>query len=299
MVFDKQLFPGAAVFAAVVEAGSFAKAAEALGITPSAVSRSVASLERRIGVRLLHRTTRSVNVTQEGSQFYSALSPLLAGIEEAASLASGSASAVSGLLRVSVDPFFSRQILAPHLGTFFEANPQLRLELLTREARAALAAEGIDVAVRFGVPQDSSQVAHLLLKTRVLTVASPDYLKKRGCPRHPTELTGHICIQYRDPQTSRPFDWEFRRANEAVRVITSGPLLATDVGTMLEACLAGAGIAQVLALGVKNPLAKGSLLELFPDWPDETFPLYAFYPSRQHLAAKVRVFIEFCKEVLC
>jgi DNA-binding transcriptional LysR family regulator len=152
--------------------------------------------------------------------------------------------------------------------------------------------------VRFGVPRESSLVARRLLATRVLTVAAPACLDRRGRPAHPTELIGHACIQFRDPRSGRPFDWEFRRSGEVVAVDTSGPLLATDVGTMLEACLAGVGVAQVLALGVSGLLASGRLVELFPDWPGETFPLYAFYPSRRHPPAKVRAFIDFCRQAL-
>lgn len=294
MVYETRLFEGTVVFAAVVESGSFARAAASLGVTPSAVSRSIGRLEARLGVRLFHRTTRSVRLTAEGEVFYDTLAPLLSGIEEAAKQASQAASVVSGRLRVSVDPFFSRLVLAPRLDKFIEAYPRISLELLTRETLGDLSAEGIDVAIRFGQPRDSTQVARLLLQTRVLTVASPEYLARRGRPKHPEELAGHVCIHYRDPQTARPFAWEFGRRGEVVSVNVHGPLLVTDVGTMLGACLAGVGVAQVLGLGVSDLLASGQLTELFPDWPDETFPLYAFYPSKRHPAAKVRAFLDFC-----
>jgi DNA-binding transcriptional LysR family regulator len=141
-------------------------------------------------------------------------------------------------------------------------------------------------------------VARQLLRTRVLTVASPAYLEKHGWPKQPADLTAHSCIQYHDPITRRPFEWEFRRGRKVVPVEPGGRILVNDAGTTLATCLAGIGIAQVFALGLKTYLDQGDLVELFPDWPDEDFPLYAFYPSRYHLPAKVRAFIDFCTEII-
>lgn len=298
MVFDGRLLAGIGVLVAVVEGKSFARAGEALGLSPSGVSRAIARLEARVGVRLLERTTRSSRLTDEGRRFYEQVVPLLAGIEEAAAMAAGFSSAVRGRLRVNVDPYFSRLVLAPRLGELAARHPDLDLELFTRDEMGDLVANGIDVAVRFGHPPASSLVARRLLETRILTVAAPAYLARHGRPRVPADLTRHACIQYRDPLTARPFEWEFRRGEEIVPVETRGPLLVTDVGTMLGACLAGAGVAQVMALGVQDLLQQGRLVELFPDWPDETFPLHALYPSRRHPAAKVRAFIDFCLETI-
>jgi DNA-binding transcriptional LysR family regulator len=260
------------------------------------VSRAVARLEERVGVRLLDRTTRSLHLTDEGARFYGRVVPHLDGIQEATILASGSSKTVRGRLRVNVDPFFSRLVLAPHLAEFFTRYPELELELLTSFEMGDLVADGVDVAVRFGPQPTSSLVARLLLETRILTVAAPIYLERHGRPRTPADLTAHPCIQYRDPLTRRPFQWEFHRRRKIVPVETKGPLTVTDVGTMLGACLNGTGIAQVMALGVKDLLDQGRLIELFPDWPDETFPLYAVYPARHNPPAKVRAFIDFCIE---
>ena len=293
MPFDGRLLAGVGVLAAVVEGGSFVRAAEALGITASGVSRAVARLERRVGVRLLDRTTRSVTLTDEGRRFYEQVGPLLAGIEEAASGASGAASAVRGRLRVDLDPFFSRLVLAGHFGRFLDRHPDLSLELTTREHVGDLVADGIDVAMRFGEPLPSSPVARKLIETRIVTVASPAYLERHGRPKHPSELAGHACIQFRNPATDRPFLWEFHKSGEVLPVKTAGRLLLSDVGTMLGECVAGTGIAQVMALGIQELLDQGRLVELFPDWPGEHFPLYALHPSRHLPPAKVRAFIDF------
>jgi DNA-binding transcriptional LysR family regulator len=293
MPFDGRLLAGISVLAAVVQTKSFARAADTLGITASGVSRAVARLEARVGIRLFDRTTRSVALTDEGRRFYEQVAPLLAGIEDAASTASGSSGVVRGRLRVDIDPYFSRMILSSHIGGFLRQHPELTLELITREHVGDLVADGIDVAMRFGEPPAGTLIARKLLETRVLTVASPGYLKKHGRPKHPAELQHHSCIQFIDPRSGRLFEWEFHAGKKVLPVKTSGALMLTDVGTMINECVAGTGIAQVLGIGVQPLLESGRLIELFPDWPGETFPLYALHPSRHHPPAKVRAFIEF------
>lgn len=297
MAFDGRLLGGVSVLAAVVEAGSFAKTAENLGISPSGVSRAVARLEARVGIRLLDRNTRSLRLTAEGARFYEEVMPHLEGIEYAAGRAAGSANRVEGRLRINVDPFFSALVMAPHLPAFCQEYADVQVEVFTRDAIGDLVSDGMDVAVRFGPQPSSSLVARRLLETRILTVAAPSYLRRRGTPSRPDEITGHSCIQFRDPLTGHPFDWEFHRGREVVSVATRGPLLLTDVSTMINSCLAGAGIAQLMSLGIQPLLESGALVELFPDWPGEVWPLYAIYPSKRHPAAKVRAFLDFCLRI--
>lgn len=297
MPTDGRLLGNLSVLVSVVETGNFARAADALGLSPSGVSRAIGRLEARLGVRLLHRTTRSVTLTDEGERLYAQVSPLLSGIEDAALSAAGDSRAVRGRLRVSLDPMFSRQVVAPMLPAFLARYPDLDLEIVTRDELGDLIADGIDVSVRFGVPPASSLVGRKLLETRVLTVAAPSYIAAHGRPAAPRNLVDYHCIQFRDPVTRRPFDWEFHRQGKVVTVETRGPLLVTDSGTMFAVCIAGAGIAQVLAVSVQSALDDGSLVELFPDWAEETFPLYAFYPSRRNVPPKVRAFVDFCVEL--
>jgi DNA-binding transcriptional LysR family regulator len=295
MAFDSRLLNGIEVLVAVVEAGSFVRAAESLGLTQSGVSRAVARLERRVGVRLFDRTARAIELTEEGRRFYQQVKPHLSGIEEASIQAAGSAAAVRGRLRVNVDPFFARLVLAPRVGEFLAAHPELSLEILGRDRLGDLIADGFDVAVRFGEPEPSSLVARRLLETRVLTCAAPAYLAKHGRPAHPRELVDarHECIHYVDPVTGRPFPWEFHRGRQKIRVAVSGRLAVNNVGTMHGACAAGHGIAQILALGTEDLLNRGKLVELFPDWPDERFPLYMFHLSQHVPPAKLRAFVDF------
>jgi DNA-binding transcriptional LysR family regulator len=295
MAFDSRLLNGIEVLVAVVEAGSFVRAAESLGLTQSGVSRAVARLEHRVGVRLFDRTARAIVLTEEGRRFYQQVKPHLSGIEEASIQAAGSAAAVRGRLRVNVDPFFARLVLAPRVGEFLAAHPELSLEILGRDRLGDLIADGFDVAVRFGEPEPSSLVARRLLETRVLTCAAPAYLAKHGRPAHPRELgdARHECIHYVDPVTGRPFPWEFHRGQQKIRVAVSGRLAVNNVGTMHGACAAGHGIAQILALGTEDLLDSGKLVELFPDWPDERFPLYMFHLSQHVPPAKLRAFVDF------
>jgi DNA-binding transcriptional LysR family regulator len=293
--FDERMLNGMSVFTAIVDAGSFAAAGEQLDMSQSGVSRAVARLEARLGIRLFDRTTRVVSLTDEGRRFYEQVTPLIAGLEEAAATASGGATVVRGRLRVNIDPFFSRLILGPRLESFMNGHPDLLLELITRDQLGDMVTEGFDLAVRFGEPRASSLVARKLFDTRIVTVAAPSYLKRNGRPLTPQELGKglHPCIEFRDPETGRPFGWEFHRKRKKLDVETHGQLVVNDVATMLSVCLSGYGIAQVMQISAEQLLADGRLVDLFPDWPDERFPLYALYPSRHHPPAKTRAFLEF------
>ncbi|WP_321901864.1 LysR family transcriptional regulator [Paraburkholderia tropica] len=294
MSFDERILNGMGVMTAIVDSGSFAGAAERLDMSQSGVSRSVARLEARLGIRLFDRTTRTVTLTDEGRRFYAQVVPLLDGLEDAASAAAGGASAVRGRLRVNVDPFFSKIVLSPCIGQFIERYPELDVDLFTRDALGDMVADGFDLAVRFGVPRPSTLIARKLLDTRIVTAASPAYLKKRGRPLKPADLERepHQCIHYRDPETGRPFVWEFHRPRKKLVIAARGRLMVNDVSTMHGACLAAHGIAQIMALGTQPLFDSGKLVDLFPDWPDERFPLYALYPSRRLPSAKVRAFLD-------
>lgn len=296
---EESLLSGMGVLSAIVDTGSFGAAAELLEMSQPGVSRAVARLEALLGVRVLDRTTRAVTLTDEGRRLYEQVMPLLGALHDAATSAIAGASSVRGRLRVNVDPFFSRLVLAPQLDAFLERHPDLRVELVTRDQLGDMVADGFDLAVRFGYPRPSSLIARKLLETRILTVAAPSYLDRRGRPATPGDLAdpAHACVRFRDPGTGLPFDWEFHRANEQIVVEVAGRLTVNDVGTMHSVCLAGQAVAQVMELGVEGYLADGRMVALFPDWPDDTFPLYAYYPSRHHMPAKVRAFLDFIVEI--
>jgi DNA-binding transcriptional LysR family regulator len=222
--------------------------------------------------------------------------PLLAGLEDAASEAAGAVSSVRGRLRVNLDPWVARLVLAPALPGFLEEHPALSIELVVRDTLGELIAEGFDAAVRFGEPGLSGLVARKLLETRILTCAAPGYLAKHGAPEHPRDLERHECLMFRDPVTARPFDWEFHRGGEVVAIKARGRLVVNDLATKLALCAGGNGIAQTIELGLAPMLASGALVQVLPDWAEERFPLYAYYPSRHLPPAKVRAFMDFVVE---
>jgi DNA-binding transcriptional LysR family regulator len=296
MIFDTRLLTGVGVLAAVTEAGNFARAAEMLGLTPSGVSRAVARLEARVGVRLFDRNPREVSLTEEGRRFHAQVMPLLAGLDEAAAEAAGAAAVVRGRLRVSVDPWFARMVLAAGLQRFLARYPLLLLDFSTSNYREEMMT-GVDVAVRFGPPDASSLIVRKLLETPILTVAAPAYLERHGQPRSPHDLVHHEALLFRDPQTGLPFPWEFHRGGEIAEVKVSSRLVLDDPSVAVTACVAGQGIFQSLAIGLAPFLARGDLVPILPEWSEELYPLYAYHPSRHLPPAKVRAFLDFIQEI--
>jgi DNA-binding transcriptional LysR family regulator len=296
MSFDTRLLAGVGVFAAIVESGTFARAADRLALTPSGVSRAITRLEARIGVRLFDRSPRAVTLTEEGRRFHDQVMPLLAGLEEAAAEAAGAAATVGGRLRVSVDPWFARTMLAPQLQRFLARHPLLSLDLRTSNHREEMMA-GTDVAIRFGAPDAPSLIARKLLETRIVTCAAPAYLKKRGTPRTPQDLARHEALLFRDPQSGLPFPWEFHRGGTVTAIDVPGHLVTDDPSVAVAACVAGQGIFQSLAIGLDPLLARKELVQVLPDWSDERYPLYAYHPSRHLPPVKVRAFLDFVQEI--
>jgi DNA-binding transcriptional LysR family regulator len=291
-MFDARLLNGIGVLVAVVECGSFAGAAEALGLTPSGVSRAIARLEARLGVRLFHRSPRRVELTEDGRRFHAEVAPLLSAIGDAAEVVQGSTTRVSGRLRINADPWFARVVLAPQLPRLLQTFPELSIDLQVSNHFEGMLSGGFDLAIRFGTPRDSSLVSRKLLETRVLTCASPAYLERRGAPRHPREIADHELLLFRDPETGRPFTWEFHRGGEVLPADASGRFVTDDPSAAIEACVAGAGLFQSLELGLGPWLESGRLVAVLPEWSNERFPLYAYYPSRRMAPLKVRAFLD-------
>jgi DNA-binding transcriptional LysR family regulator len=293
MAFDARLLAGISLLDTVVEAGGFAKAGDAVGLTPSGVSRAIARLEERIGARLFDRNARRVTLTEAGRRLHAEAAPLLNGILEAAESIGEDAGRVRGRLKASIDPWFARIVLAPRLPEFLAAYPELALQLRVTNAVEDMLSGGVDVAVRFGPPAASAAIGRKLFETRVITVASPSYLARRPPPKVPAEVVDHDLILFRDPQSGRHFTWEFHGPGLPVEVPAAGRLVLDDPSAALAACEAGAGLFQSLEVGLEPWLRTGRLVMVLPDWAEERFPLYAYYASRRQLPAKVRTFLNF------
>ncbi|MFC3694960.1 LysR family transcriptional regulator [Chenggangzhangella methanolivorans] len=292
--FDSRLLSGVGVLSAVVRAGNFMRAAQALGLTQPAVSRAVSRLEQRVGVRIFHRTSRAVTLTDEGRRFYEAVAPLLAGIEAAAFDARETTSAVTGLLRVNADRIFAQHVLTPALEPFLAAHPELDVEIVVQERLGDLVADGFDLAFRFGDAQASPLICRRLMDVAVVTCASPAYLERRGAPGEPRDLeTGHDCVLMRNPATGRPFDWEFVRAGETVPISVTGRVTVNDAGSLMGACLGGLCVGQPLEIYAQPHLAEGRLVRLLPDWADETFPVHVYHHEPKFAPEWARAFLRY------
>lgn len=291
--FDRHSLDDLGLLGAVIEAGSFVRAGEALGLTQSAVSRAVARLEGRVGIRIFHRTARSISLTEEGRRFYASVAPHLAAIEAATIEAGGSSARVRGRLRVNTDESIARFLLAPHLHTFLTQHPDLFVELAVRDRMGDLVGEGFDVAIRFGLPEPSALKCRLLMRARIITCASPAYVARHGLPRHPKDIEKHRCVLMRDPSTGSPFGWDFVRGRKTVSVDASGQLMVNGVGSLLAACLGGQGIAQLFEFYTRGLVADGRLVQVLPEWSEETYPLHAYHHAAPLMSARVRAFLDF------
>lgn len=297
--FDARLLSGVGVLSAVVKAGNFLRAAQSMGLTQPAVSRAVSRLEQRLGVKLFHRTSRSVTLTEDGRRFYEAVAPLLAGIEAAAIDARETTGSVHGLLRISVDRIFSRYVLTPALRPFLAAHPDLTVEIVVQDRFGDLISDGLDLGVHSGDPRPTSLLCDRLMDVAVVTCASPAYLAERGMPARPRDIEqGHECVLMRNPATGRPFDWEFVRGEEVVRVTASGRLTVNDPGSLIGGCLGGQGIGQPLEIYVRQHLADGRLVRVLPDWSDETFPVHLYHHRPEFSPERVKVFLRFLQQTV-
>jgi len=278
-------------FAAVVDAGSFVQAADALAISKPTVSRYVADLEQRLGVRLLQRTTRKLSLTEEGRAFYGRCKAVLADVEVAETEITSKAVTVKGLIKVNVPVSFGLLELAPLWPGFMARYPDVELDITLADRVVDLVEEGYDLAVRIARLPNSSLVSRKLASTRMVLCASPGYLRKHGKPKHPSDLTQHAVLSYSLLATGD--QWEFDGPDGPVAV-TVKPIMRTNSG---DTCIAAArkhrGIVFQPSFMVSADLQSGALVELMPQYRSMEFGIYAVYPTRQHVSPKVRAMIDF------
>jgi DNA-binding transcriptional LysR family regulator len=280
-------------FVAVVEAGSFIGAADATGFTKAAISRHVADLERRLAVRLMHRTTRRLSLTDEGRVFYARAKEVLAAIAEAESEITVRSSEATGLLRITAPLTFGVLHLAPLWPRFIEANPKVSLDITLSDRVVDLVEEGYDFAVRISTLPSSTLVSRQLGKTRMILCASPAYIAKHGAPATPSELAQHLVLAY-----SYWPDWQFRRDGVIHKVTVRSILRSNNGDTCRVAALAGQGITLQPDFIVGRDVCVGDLIELLPEYDVADIGIHAVYASRKHLSVKVRRLIDFLADAL-
>jgi len=278
-------------FNAVVEAGSFVRAAERLGTSTSTLSRQIAELEQHLGARLLNRTTRRLSLTEGGQAFYERTVQLLAELDEAEAVASSSAAAPRGTLRMTCSHAMGVQRIAPAMASFVERYPAVRFEVSVLDRIVDLVEEGYDLAIRIGRVGSEQLVARRLGTMRLLACAAPSYLKTHGTPRKPADLTNHAVLTYAyspNPRLLRLTDRHGR--HEEVRV--AGPLHSNSGDLSIAAAIAGLGVVFEPDFMVKSALDAGQLVRVLPAYESTPGEIWAVYPSRRHLSAKVRLFVD-------
>jgi DNA-binding transcriptional LysR family regulator len=287
-------FQEMASFVAVVDAGSFIRAADLSHLSKAAVSRHLNDLEHRLGVRLLHRTTRRLSLTAEGQAFYSRCKELLASVEEAEAEITSQSGAPSGLLRVNAPLTFGVLHLAPLWGQFADLYPKVSLDVTLGDRVVDLVDEGYDLAVRITAMTGSMLVSRKLASTRVVLCASPAYLAKHGTPTHPSELASHRAVAY--TYWSGRDEWEFTGPNGAVSVNVNACIHANNGDTCRLAALEHQGIILQPTFIVGEDLERGTLVELMPQFRSIELGIHAVYPTRKFLPLKVRRLIDFLAE---
>jgi DNA-binding transcriptional LysR family regulator len=281
-------------FAAVVERASFARAAAHLGLSPSALSQTIRQLEERLGTRLLNRTTRSVAPTVTGEQLYGRIAPLIREMAEAVTEASAAAGKTSGTLRINTLGMAARQIIAPRLRRFHDAHPEVTLDIVVDDGLSDIVTGRFDAGIRVGARLEKDMIAvRLTPDVKMMAVASPDYLARRGTPRSPADLHGHDCINWRLQVDGRAYRWEFSKKGKQLEVAVEGPLVTNHSGTGVAAALQGLGIAYAFDLeGFDEHLARGRLVQVLADWSISRPGLFLYHPSRRHVPAALRAFID-------
>ncbi len=282
-------------FAQVVESGSFAKAAERLGLSTTATSRHVAELETHLQTRLLNRTTRKVSLTESGRSYYERVVQLLADLEEAEQEAQRAAVVPRGVIKLTTAVNFGVRHVAPAIAAFLARYPEVRFDVSLSDRIVDLVEEGLDLGIRIGGPGPQNVVGRKLGETRVVPCASPDYLARHGTPQVPEDLARHNCFTY-EYVTPRNV-WTFRDADGRERPVRVGGNLHSNNGDLLaEAAARGIGIVLEPAFIVGPEVRAGRLVPLLQDFAPAPLPIYAVYSSRKHLSAKVRLFIDFLLE---
>jgi DNA-binding transcriptional LysR family regulator len=285
------MLDGIEVFTAAVECGSFTAAARKLGVTASAVSRRIASLENELGVPLLTRTTRVLRLTKDGVAFHQRCVRILEDLREARRDVTRAGKKPAGVLRVDAPSSLGRHRLIQHIPEFLERYPEIDLELTLRDQFVDPVAEGIDLLVRIAPLADSSLMVRMLGESRIVVCGSPSYLERRGAPRSLKELARHNCLGYL--REGRPDPWRFVGAAGVQAVDIRGRFHTNEVDAMLAAALAGQGLIAVFDFLVAGALAKGDLIEVLSDHPTLIRPIHALYPKHRHLVPKVTVFLDF------
>jgi DNA-binding transcriptional LysR family regulator len=288
------------IFITVAEMGSFTHAADSLGIQKGRASTAVRKLEEDVGVRLLHRTTRSVQLTEDGRVFHARARDLLADVDDLHSMFASDQAALRGRLRVDLPSELARTTIVPALPAFMEAYPELELEVSSTDRQVDLVQEGFDCVLRLGHVGDETLIARPLGKLRIVNAASPTYLARYGIPRSLGDLQRqeHRTIHFETTLGARPFGWEYPDGESYATLQLPGALHVNSAQTYEAAALAGLGLIQAPVIGIGRYLASGALVEILPDLARRPLAVSLVVAHRRNLSRRVRAFMKWIESVL-
>lgn len=285
-------------FVRVTELSSFTQAGESLGLPRSTVSEHVQALEELLGARLLQRTTRKVQATQDGRVLYERSKDLLSHMEELEGLFRQDEAQLAGRIRVDMPNVMARELILPRLPEFMDLHPLIELEISSTDRQVDLLAEGFDCVLRVGAQPDQSVVARLLCSMPMINCASAAYLKRHGVPRTLADLAHHQLVHYVRPLGSRSPGFEYAQGNKVQRIPMAGRVTVNSTDAYRAACIGGFGLTQVPALGIHDQLASGELVAVLPDYPAPALDVSLLYAGQRHLPLRVRVFMDWLAATL-
>lgn len=287
------------VFARVVEAGSFTRAADSLDMPNATVSKLVQELEAHLGVRLLQRTTRRLTVTPEGREYYEKSARIVRDLEDIDSSFNAARGTPRGHLRIDIGGSTARDVLIPALPGFVARYPEIRLDLGVSDRQVNLISDNVDCVIRGGALDSSSLVARQIGLAPMVTCATPAYLQRFGVPQYPEELkNGHRLVSYVSAQNSRAVPFVFARDGERREIKVEHSLGVNESNAHLAAGLAGLGIIQTFAYAAGPALKEGMLSEILQDWRPPAYPFHVVYPHNRHVTQRLRVFIDWLVEAI-
>jgi DNA-binding transcriptional LysR family regulator len=280
-------------FVRIAEAGTFAKAADALRLPRSTASKLIADLEDHLGAKLIQRTTRTVSVTAEGAEYYQRAVRLLSEVDEMDAVVANTRAQPKGRLRVDIGSSLANFILIPALPEFRALYPEVEVRLGVSDRPADLLNEGVDCVIRGGPLADTSLIARRICELDFVTCAAPSYLARYGTPAEPSELEqGHVLASYFSSLTGRPFPLHFHRGEEAIEVDLRSMAAVNESTAHLSSLVAGLGIGQTFRYVAQPHIDNGSLVPILTAWSQPPLPLHVMYPPNRHLNAKLRVFVD-------
>lgn len=281
-------------FAAIVEHGSFARAAKHLGMSSSALSQTIRLLESRLGVQLLNRTTRSVAPSAVGQQLYQRLGPTMLELDAAVTEAVGAAGRAAGLLRINTPGVAATKLISPRLGRFHRAYPDVQLDIVIDDGLSDIVADRCDAGIRGGERLEKDVVAvRLTADMEMMAVATPDYLKRHGIPKIPADLHAHACINWRYPGSGAVYRWEFEKDGKSFEMSVDGPLISSMQVVVLDGALQGLGILYTYNDDrIVSAIGDGRLKRVLIDWSPKFPGLFLYYSSRRSPTPALRAFID-------